>query len=84
MPTSLVFADCHNDLLLGVSFQRDLGKDELFGEFWLPQLRAGKVRLVVLRPNACCSLGRSASGGLYGRVLRARSTHGSGQARPNS
>ncbi len=42
------FADCHNDLLLGVTFQRDLGNDDLFGQFWLPQLRDGNVRLVVL------------------------------------
>ena len=42
------FADCHNDLLLGVTCQRDLGNDDLFGEFWLPQLRAGSLGLVVL------------------------------------
>jgi membrane dipeptidase len=48
MASHLGFADCHNDLLLGVSAQRDLGNDDLFGEFWLPQLRAGNVRLVVL------------------------------------
>ena len=42
------FADCHNDLLLGVTCQRDLGNDDLFGDFWLPQLRAGSVGLVVL------------------------------------
>ena len=48
MPAALRFADCHNDLLLGVAFQRDLGNDDLFGDFWLPQLRAGNVRLVVL------------------------------------
>ena len=44
----LQFADCHNDLLLGVTVQRDLGNDGLFADFWLPQLRAGNVRLVVL------------------------------------
>jgi len=48
MPLPLVFADCHNDLLLGVTCQRDLGNDDLFGRFWLPQLRAGNVALVVL------------------------------------
>ncbi len=48
MSTDLRFADCHNDLLLGVTCQRDLGNDDLFGEFWLPQLRAGKVDLCVL------------------------------------
>ena len=42
------FADCHNDLLLGVTFQRDLGEPDLFGEFWLPQLLAGEVDLCVL------------------------------------
>ena len=45
---TLRFADCHNDLLLGVTFQRDLGVDDLFGTFWLPQLRAGNLDLVVL------------------------------------
>ncbi len=48
MASNLYFADCHNDLLLGVTCQRDLGNDDLFGDFWLPQLRAGNVRLVVL------------------------------------
>ena len=48
MASNLHFADCHNDLLLGVTVQRDLGNDDLFGKFWLPQLRAGNVRLVVL------------------------------------
>jgi membrane dipeptidase len=45
---TLRFADCHNDLLLGVTCQRDLGNDRLFGEFWLPQLRAGNVDVCVL------------------------------------
>jgi membrane dipeptidase len=48
MAPNLQFADCHNDLLLGVTVQRDLGNDGLFADFWLPQLRAGNVRLVVL------------------------------------
>ena len=48
MASGLHFADCHNDLLLGVTCQRDLGDDDLFGDFWLPQLRDGNVRLVVL------------------------------------
>lgn len=48
MPEPFSFADCHNDLLLGVTWQRDLGNDDLFGRFWLPQLRAGNVELVVL------------------------------------
>jgi membrane dipeptidase len=45
---SLRFADCHNDLMLSVQFRRDLGHDDHFGEFWLPQLRAGDLQLVVL------------------------------------
>ena len=44
----LRFADCHNDLLLGVASQRDLGNDDLFGQFWLPQLRVGNVHLCVM------------------------------------
>jgi len=48
MASNLHFADCHNDLLLGVTCQRDLGNHDLFGDFWLPQLRAGSVCLVVL------------------------------------
>lgn len=48
MASTLHFADCHNDLLLGVTVQRDIGNDDLFGEFWLPQLRAGNVCLAML------------------------------------
>ena len=48
MPAPLACADCHNDLLRGVTCQRDLGNVDRFGRFWLPQLRAGNVALVVL------------------------------------
>ncbi|CCH77470.1 Thermostable dipeptidase. Metallo peptidase. MEROPS family M19 [Nostocoides japonicum T1-X7] len=41
-------ADCHNDLLLAVRHQRERGIEDPFGELWLPQLRAGGVRLQVL------------------------------------
>jgi membrane dipeptidase len=41
-------ADCHDDLLLGVQHQRERGRADPFGEFWLPQLRAGGVVLQVL------------------------------------
>jgi membrane dipeptidase len=49
MPTpSLPVADCHNDLLLGVLHQRERGLADPFGDFWLPELRAGGVVLQVL------------------------------------
>lgn len=48
MASTRSFADCHNDLLLGVTVQRDLGNHDLFGQFWLPQLRTGQVGLVVV------------------------------------
>jgi len=41
-------ADCHNDLLLAVRYQRERGARDPFGDFWLPQLRAGNVKLQVL------------------------------------
>lgn len=41
-------ADCHNDLLMAVRHQRERGHRDPFGEFWLPQLRAGGVALQVL------------------------------------
>lgn len=41
-------ADCHNDLLLAVRYQRERGAPDPFGDFWLPQLRAGNVKLQVL------------------------------------
>jgi membrane dipeptidase len=41
-------ADAHNDLLLGVIHQRERGHADPFGDFWLPQLRAGGVVLQVL------------------------------------
>lgn len=41
-------ADCHNDLLLSVLHQRERGRQDPFGDFWLPQLRAGGVVLQVL------------------------------------
>jgi membrane dipeptidase len=44
----LPMADSHNDLLLGVLHQRERGHADPFGEFWLPQLRAGGVVLQVL------------------------------------
>jgi membrane dipeptidase len=47
LPTTAV-ADCHNDLLLGVLHQRERGLQDPFGDFWLPQLRAGGVVLQVL------------------------------------
>ena len=47
VPT-LPVADCHNDLLLGVLHQRERGIADPFGDFWLPQLRAGGVAIQVL------------------------------------
>lgn len=41
-------ADAHNDLLLAVEHQRRRGFADPFGDFWLPQLRAGGVVLQVL------------------------------------
>ncbi len=41
-------ADAHNDLLLGVEFERRRGHGDPFGDFWLPQLRDGNVTLQVL------------------------------------
>jgi membrane dipeptidase len=36
-------ADCHNDLLLHVLYQHERGQSDPFGDFWLPQLKAGGV-----------------------------------------
>ncbi|MCU1668352.1 MAG: dipeptidase Metallo peptidase family [Blastococcus sp.] len=47
LPTTAT-ADCHNDLLLGVLHQRERGLHDPFGDFWLPQLRAGGLVLQVL------------------------------------
>lgn len=47
-PGRLAIADCHNDLLLGVQHQRERGRADPFGDFWLPQLRAGGVVLQIL------------------------------------
>jgi membrane dipeptidase len=44
----LPMADAHNDLLLGVLHQLERGYSDPFGDFWLPQLRAGGVVLQVL------------------------------------
>lgn len=44
----MAVADCHNDLLLAVEHQRRRGHSDPFGDFWLPQLRAGGVVLQVL------------------------------------
>jgi len=44
----LGFVDSHNDLLLGVHHQRERGHADPFGDFWLPQLRAGGVVVQVL------------------------------------
>jgi membrane dipeptidase len=46
--TKLKFADCHNDLLLGVLHQKERGIADPFGDFWLPQLKTGNVVLQVL------------------------------------
>lgn len=45
---SISVADCHNDLLLGVRYQRERGERDPFGDYWLPQLREGNVKLQVL------------------------------------
>ena len=45
---SLATADCHNDLLIGCLHQRERGRSDPFGDFWLEQLRAGGVVLQVL------------------------------------
>ncbi len=44
----LPMADSHDDLLLGVLHQRERGHADPFGDYWLPQLRAGGVVLQVL------------------------------------
>jgi membrane dipeptidase len=44
----LPMADCHSDLLLVVRHARERGQRDPFGDFWLPQLRAGGVVLQVL------------------------------------
>lgn len=41
-------ADCHNDLLMSVKYLRERGHEDPFGDFWLPQFRAGGVRFQVL------------------------------------
>lgn len=41
-------ADSHNDLLLAVRHLRERGHRDPFGDFWLPQLKAGGVSLQVL------------------------------------
>jgi membrane dipeptidase len=41
-------ADSHLDLLLAVRHLRERGHEDPFGDVWLPQLRAGGVRLQVL------------------------------------
>lgn len=46
--SSIKFADCHNDLLLGVLHQQERGIADPFGEFWLPQLKAGNVVTQIL------------------------------------
>ena len=46
--STLKFADCHNDLLLGVLHQKERGIADAFGDFWLPQLKTGNVVLQVL------------------------------------
>ncbi len=48
MTIRLPMADCHNDLLIGCLHQRERGHTDPFGDFWLPQLRAGGVVLQVL------------------------------------
>ncbi|NIA25694.1 MAG: thermostable dipeptidase [Gammaproteobacteria bacterium] len=45
---NIPMADAHNDLLLGVHYQRERGYQDPFGDFWLPQLRSGGVVLQVL------------------------------------
>ena len=47
-PVRLPMADCHDDLLMGVVHQQERGRPDPFGEYWLPQLRAGGVVLQVL------------------------------------
>ena len=46
--SEIKFADCHNDLLLGVLHQKERGIADPFGDFWLPQLKEGNVKLQVL------------------------------------
>ncbi len=41
-------ADSHNDLLMAVRHLRERGHEDPFGDFWLPQLLEGGVRLQVL------------------------------------
>lgn len=44
----IAMADCHDDLLMAVHHLRERGHSDPFGDFWLPQLRAGGVVLQVL------------------------------------
>ena len=48
MNKGIEFADCHNDLLMGVLHQQERGVNDPFGDFWLPQLKAGNVKVQVL------------------------------------
>lgn len=48
MNQRIEFADCHNDLLMGVLHQQERGVRDPFGDFWLPQLKAGNVTVQVL------------------------------------
>lgn len=48
MNQGIEFADCHNDLLMGVLHQQERGINDPFGDFWLPQLKAGNVTVQVL------------------------------------
>ena len=45
---TLPMAECHDDLLAGCLHQNERGVHDPFGDFWLPQLRAGGVVLQVL------------------------------------
>ncbi|CAB4651841.1 unannotated protein [freshwater metagenome] len=48
MSQVIEFADCHNDLLIGVLHQQERGIRDPFGDFWLPQLKTGNVVVQVL------------------------------------
>ena len=48
IPRNPMVADAHNDLLLAVRHMRERGHPDPFGAEFLPQLRAGGVRLQVL------------------------------------
>lgn len=44
----MLFADGHNDLLITCLYERERGRGDLFGDYWLGELVSGKVGVQVL------------------------------------